>query len=139
MGKKIIKITFEDGTENAYKELPLEKFKKEISFRPEYHFRRQHKEWEEDVLLSNLMTDLEDYAKEQYNLVDEDKLLKIHDFSDGVLLNECAKRHLLEDEINNKNIINESFIERLIVIANRGNDSEIDFALEALEKKYRIK
>ncbi|MEC5157080.1 hypothetical protein [Chryseobacterium sp. MP_3.2] len=136
---KIVKITFENGSEKEFKELPLEKFVKEISFRPEYHFKRQHKEWEEDILLPNLMTDIEDWAKDQYDLIEKSELKNIEDFSDGELLFECCSRDLVLNEMHRESIVNANFIQRIIDISYRGNDLEIDNALEILEKKYRIK
>ena len=136
---KIVKITFDDGTENEFKEIPLEKFKKQISFRPEYHFYNQHKEWEQDVLLSNLNTDLEDWAKDQYDPIDKSKQKDINDFSNMELKRELENRGDSLPQIEKENIINEGFIERIIEISKRGDDNHIDSVLETLEKLYRIK
>lgn len=136
---KIVKITFEDGSENEFKELPLSHFKKKVEHFAHHHFAQQRFDWEEDYILPNLKTDLEDWAKDQYNLIDEDERREIDYFNDITILNECRSRGLSLSQIGNESIVNGNFIERIIEISRRGDDNYIDSVLETLEKLYRIK
>ena len=87
------------------------------------------------------MTDIEDYAKDEFDLIDADDKDDISVFDDDDILDEAEKRglHLNNASIENENIINENFPIRFAEIINRGNDIEIDEVLETLEKKYHIK
>lgn len=139
---KINKITFEDGTEVEFKELPLESFVKATdknSGYSEYRFRKQRADWENQNIIDNLVMDVEEYAKDTYDLVDEGDIdeKEISDFSDRELLNEAKLRGVYR--MQNANIINEDFIERIIELSRRGDDHQIDLTLESLEKMYRIK
>lgn len=136
---KIKQITFEDGSEQVFKEIPLEEFNKNSCFPSSYYYRNQHKTWEEDYILPNLQTDLKDWAMDQYHLINEADKNEIEDFDDIILLNECRTRNLSLSQIGNESIINENFIERIIEISRRGDDNHIDAVLETLEKLYRIK
>ncbi|MEC5156631.1 hypothetical protein [Chryseobacterium sp. MP_3.2] len=136
---KIVKITLEDGTENEFKELPLEEFQKKASYRSHFYHQNQHTAWEQDNILPRLKTDLEDWAKDQYSLIDEDEKREIDYFNDITILNECRNRGLSLSEIGNESIINQNFIDRIIEISKRGDDNYIDSVLESLEKLYRIK
>lgn len=134
---KIVKIIFDDGSEIEYKEQPLEAFSKQ--WNPGWWFRNQHEQFEQDCILPRLQTNLENWAKEQYDLVDEDDVKKIDDFSDWEIEKEFKDRCLNPNLIPNENIINQDFVSRIVKITEYGNDSEIDKALEILEKAYRIK
>ncbi|MGV8914350.1 MAG: hypothetical protein ACOH1X_02765 [Kaistella sp.] len=139
---KIVKITFEDGSENEFKELPLENFVKpddKHSGYAKHRFKKQREDWEEDYIIDNLEIDVEDYAKERYDLVDDVDEKELSDFSDRDLLSECKSRNIPLQEIGNESIINENFIERIIEISRRGDDNYINSVLETLEKLYRIK
>ena len=138
---KITKITFEDGTENEFKELNKEEFgiTEKSSFSENYWFRNQFKKWEEKNIIQNIETDLEDWAKEEYDLKDEDENVDISDFSNSEILKELRRRRIVDVESNHTNIINEDFIQRLTEIISRGDDREIDLTLEMLEKKFHIK
>lgn len=142
---KITKITFEDGTESEFKELPLQHFqiKERHAGFSEYRFKNQLIEWEKENILENLVTDIEDYAKDEYSLIDEDDCdcneTDLGDFSDKELLSECLSRNLTVAQIDNRSIINDDFIDRIVEISRRGDDNYIDSVLESLEKLYRIK
>lgn len=86
------------------------------------------------------MTDIEEYAKDEYNLIDEDDKDDISDFDDDDLLKEAEKRgiHINNTSIQNENIINQNFLSRFAQIINRGYDIEIGKILDELEKKYHI-
>lgn len=138
---KIVKMTFEDGSENEFKELSKEEYglTTESSIFEQYRFKNQHKKWEKDFILNYLTIDLEDWAKDEYGLKDENENDDISDFDDSELLKELKKRRINYSNSVNTNINNEDFIQRLTEIISRGDDREIDLTLELLEKKFRIK
>lgn len=134
----IKKIIFDDGSEKEFTpELP-----KYIDDKTEIKWRtnRQLMRWEQEEILPNLLTDIEDYAKDEYNLIDEDDKDDISDFDDDDLLKEAEKRgiHINNTSIQNENIINQNFLSRFAQIINRGYDIEIGKILDELEKKYHI-
>lgn len=133
---KIKKIIFEDETSLEYRELSLEELNNN-----RYRFYNQFRLFEETILDFHILLDIEEYAKEKFGLIDEDEQLEIEDFSDFEILQQVKIRHLSagENDIQNPNITNQSFVSRLTEIINRGNDAEIDNALTMLEKNYRIK
>ena len=135
----IKKIIFDDGSEKEFiPELP-----KYIDDKTEIKWRttRQLIRWEQEEILPNLLTDIEDYAKYEYDLIDEDDKDDISDLDDDSLLKEAEKRklHLRNASIKNENIINENYLDRFSEIINRGNDIEIGNFLDDLEVKYHIK
>ena len=135
----IKKIIFDDGSEKEFiPELP-----KYIDDKTEIKWRtnRQLIRWEQEEILPNLLTDIEDYAKQNYDLIDEDEKDDISDFDDDDLIMEAEKRklHLRNASIKNENIINENYLDRFAEIINRGNDIEIGNFLYDLEVKYHIK
>ena len=140
---KITKITFEDGTESEFKELPLQHFqiKERHAGFSEYRFKNQLIEWEKENILPNLKTDIEDYAKDEYSLIDEDDVeqKELDDFSEREIIRYCNENDIAISKIGNESIINDKFIERIIEISKRGDDNHIDSVLESLEKLYRIK
>lgn len=134
---RIVKVIFEDGSEIEYKEQPLEAFSEH--WNPGWLFRKQHHEWEEYAILSRLQTNLKTWAKDQYDLVEDDELNTIEDFSDWEIQREFQNRALKLNLIFNESIISEDFISRIVRIAELGDACEIDKTLELLEKAYRIK
>lgn len=85
------------------------------------------------------MLDLEDYAKESFNLISEDEQKDLSDYDNDEIEFEMERRNLGRSVFKNENINNESFIDRFVNIVDRGNDFEIDNILEMLEKNYKIK
>ena len=138
---KITKITFEDGTENEFKESTKEEFAitEQSSRHAIYRLEKQFEKWEKENIISNIETDLEDWAKDEYRLKDEDENNDISEFSNSEILKELRRRRIVDVESNHTNIINEDFIQRLTEIISRGDDREIDLTLEMLEKKFHIK
>ena len=115
----IKKIIFEDGSEKEFiPELP-----KYIDDKTEIRWRtnRQLIRWEQEEILPNLLTDIEDYAKQNYDLINEYEKDDISDFDDDDLIKEAEKRklHLRNAEIINENIINENYFVRFAEIINR--------------------
>ncbi len=136
----IKKIIFEDGSEKEFiPKNPENFYSGEIKKR--WQINRQLIRWEQEEILPNLLTDIEDYAKQNYDLIDEDEKYDISDFDDDDLIMEAEKRklHLRNAEIKNENIINENYFVRFAEIINRGNDIEIGNFLDDLEVKYHIK
>lgn len=123
MKKKINKVLFDDGTV--------------LEYRKELYFNHGH--YEEEIIKS-LNIDIEDWAKIEYDLIDEEPSLSM--FIDSDIYEECEYRGLFkdiqEDAIENVNIANESFLERFITIMNRGNNTEIENTLTELEEKFKI-
>ena len=136
---RIKKIIFEDGSEKEF----IPETQKYIDDKPavlQWRINRQLIRWEQDEILPYLLTDIEEYAKDEYNLIDEYDKVDISDFDDDDLIMEAKKRklHLRNAEIKNENIINENYLVRFAEIINRGNDIEIGKILDELEKKYHI-
>src|ERR1051325_3384089 len=93
--RRIIKVVFDDGSELNYVEKPIESFYNEGKDERviKMLFNRQHRQFEEE-LLDNLKLDVEEYAKREYNLIDEDDTdLKL--YSDEEILEEAEFRNLI--------------------------------------------
>ena len=135
----IKKIIFEDGSEKEFiPELPKYIDDKSVL---SWRINRQLIRWEQEEILPNLLTDIEDYAKNEYNLIDADDKYDLSEFTDDDILDEAEKRRLYLNNasIENENIINEDYLVRFAEIINRGNDIEIGNFLDDLEVKYHIK
>ncbi|MDQ8748349.1 hypothetical protein [Elizabethkingia miricola] len=138
---RIVKVIMSDGETLEFKEKSLESFATNGYSKStvERLFNGQHGIFEEEIL-SKMNIDLEDWAKEEYSLVDEDEVKGLDDFSDDEIRNEATYRTLFKDKaVHNQNILNSEFIDRFIEIINRGDDFQIDNALTMLEKNYKIK
>lgn len=138
---RIVKAIMSDGEILEYKEKTWKSFEGNgISDRQaKESFNNQYRRFEEEIL-SNMNIDLEDWAKEEYSLVDEDEVKDLDDFSDDEIRNEATSRTLFKDKsVHNQNILNSEFIERFIEIINRGDEFQIDNTLTLLEKNYKIK
>ncbi|WP_407484462.1 hypothetical protein [Elizabethkingia anophelis] len=138
---RIVKVIMSDGETIEYQEKSLESFAKNgyTKSMVEHLFNAQYRIFEEEIL-SNMNIDLEDWAREEYSLVDEDEVKDIDDFSDDEIRNEAVYRTLFKDkEIHNQNILNSEFIDRFIEIINRGDEFQIDNTLTLLEINYKIK
>lgn len=134
---KIVKVIFDDGEELEYVEKPIEAFEKEGKDDRvvKMLFNRQHREFEESIIES-LKLDIEEYARREYDLVDDANISK---YSDEQILEEAEYRSLLpEDYSQNTNIYNQDFIDRFSVIINRGDDVEIEKMLQLLEYRFKI-
>ena len=136
----IKKIIFDDGSEEEYKFIEPEGFNELDELRKSWQKHYDREKWEQKKLFRHLATDLEEYAKYEYNLIDEDDKDDISDLHDDDILQEAEKRgiHINNTFIQNENIINQNFLSRFAQIINRGNDIEIEKILDELEKKYHI-
>lgn len=135
----IKKIIFDDNSEEEFIPTFPEDFEEWKPLRKSWHLHHQRSKWEQDKLFHHLATDLEDYAKDEYDLIDTDEINDINDFNDAEILEEAKKRGLLTNAaIENENIINHDFISRFCKIINRGNEIEIASLLDELERKYHL-
>ena len=136
---KISKIIYDNGEESEYNELPIEHFEKIGVRSPFWKFHEQREKWEKQNILNYLQTDLEDWAKDEYDLVDESEVKSLDDYDDYDIKEEYKDRGLgKESSSYAENILNEDFKDRFFEIVNRGNPEDIDLVLEMLEKKFRI-
>ncbi len=135
----IKKIIFDDNSEEEFIPTFPEDFEEWNSLRKSWHLHHQRSKWEQNKIFHHLATDLEDYAKDEYDLVDADEINDIDEFNDSKILQEAKKRGLLNKyAIINENINNQDFIQRFCEIINRGNEIELASLLDELERKYRI-
>lgn len=134
---KIVKVIFDDGEELEYVEKPIESF---LNQRGDERlikilFNRQHRQFEEKIMES-LNLDVEEYAKKEYDLIEENDMTN---YTDEQILEEAEFRNLIpEDYSQNTNIYNRDFIDRFSVIINRGDDVEIEKTLQLLEYRFKI-
>ena len=137
----IKKIIFDDNSEEEFIPTFPEDFEEWNPLRKRGHLHHQRSRWEQNKLFHHLATDIEEYAKSEYDLTDEDDVKDLEDFYDEDIIAEAQRRklHVNHPEIINENIINQDFISRFVKIIDRGNDIEIEEFLEELEKKYHIK
>ena len=138
---RIVKVIMSDGETLEYKEKSVEEFKNSGScdMSAGYLFKRQYLVFEESVL-SKLNIDVEDWAKDEYGLVDQDEVKSLDDYSDDEIQDEVNFRGLKNDcDLHNANILNSDFIDRFVEIINRGDEFQIDNTLTLLEKNYKIK
>ena len=135
----IKKIIFDDNSEEEFTPTFPEDFEEWNSLRKSWHLHHQRCKWEQNKIFHHLATDLEDYAKDEYDLVDADEINDIDEFNDSKILQEAKKRGLLNKyAIINENINNQDFIQRFCEIINRGNEIELASLLDELERKYHI-
>ena len=137
----IKKIIFEDGSEKEFIPTFPDDFEDWNDLRKSWHLHHQRSKWEQNKIFHHLATDIEEYAKDEFDLIDEDDKDDLSEFTDDDILDEAEKRrlHLNNASIENKNIINENYLVRFAEIINRGNDIEIGNFLDDLEVKYHIK
>ena len=135
----IKKIIFDDNSEEEFIPTFPEDFEEWNPLRKSWHLHHQRRIWEQNKIFHHLATDLEDYAKDNYDLVDADEIIEIDEFNDSKIIQEAIKRGLVKKyAIINENIINQDFINRFCEIINRGNEIELASLLDELERKYRI-
>ncbi|MEA1849235.1 hypothetical protein U9K52_09950 [Chryseobacterium sp. MHB01] len=141
MENKIVKVVLEDGKTIEYKEQSIEHFRKtgQSENWVKHQFFNQYTNWEKNIL-TYFQLDIEEYAKDEYDLIDEDERKDISDFDDDDILEAAEYRGILPEsvELENENIMNEDFVSRFVTIIDRGNISEIENTLEFLEFKYKI-
>ena len=134
----IKKIIFDDNSEEEFIPTFPDDYQEWNELRKSWHLHYQRSRWEQDKIFHHLATDLEDYAKDEFDLTEESD--DLDDYDDEDILDEAEKRglHIKNLSLENENIINQDFLSRFIEIINRGNDIEISKFLDELEKKYHI-
>lgn len=142
MTPRIIKFETEKGIFDFW-DFPKEFFTKKYPENPHmanYKFHNQRKDFELKMM-SHFELDFKQYAIEEYGLICESEQKEITDFSDNEIEAEFISRggFIETSVLQNENIVNETFLSRFITIIDRGNDAEIEQALNSLEEKYRIK
>ena len=137
----IKKIIFDDNSEEEFIPTFPEDFEEWNPLRKSRHLHHQRSKWEQNKLFHHLATDIEEYAKYEYDLTEEDDVKDLKDIYDEDIIGEAQRRklHVNHPELINENIMNQDFISRFVKIIDRGNDIEIERVLEELEKKYHIK
>ena len=137
----IKKIIFDDNSEEEFIPTFPEDFEEWNPLRKSWHLHHQRSKWEQNKLFHHLATDIEEYAKSEYNITEEDDVKDLEDFYDEDIIGEAQRRklHVNHPELINENIMNQDFISRFVKIIERGNDIEIEEFIEELEKKYHIK
>ena len=135
----IKKIIFDDNSEEEFIPTFPDDYQEWNELRKSWHLH-QRSRWEQNKIFHHLATDLEDYAKDEYDLVDADEINDIDDFNDAEIIEEAEKRglHIKNLSLENENIINQDFLSRFLKIINRGNDIEISKILDQLEKQYHL-
>ena len=140
--KRIVKVTYQDGSV-----LELEKIiphgildtddNMEIRLK-RAKYNRQFKSFEEDIL-HNMQDDwVQEYAKNKFDLVDENDIEenKIDDFSDKELIQEMNFRNIALS-MPNASIVTEDFVSRFLKIMEKENQLLLDSVLTEFENiKY---
>lgn len=115
---KIVKVIYEDGTH-----LERANFK--------------YGEFEDEILGDLDPDNVKDYAKEQFDLVDEDDVEEttLEDFDDYEIMQEASERGLIG---KGDTILTEDFVQRFLAIVELENPIFIDNLLMTFEKKYGL-
>jgi len=139
--KKIVKIIYNDGTEDKIVnilKLDIEGIDESIEiYKRKRAYERQFKEFEK-IILENINQDvIENYAEWNFDLINEDEIEKtnIDDFSDKDILEELAARKILGGKTN---IINQDFLFRFSKIIDKENNILLEDILNDFEKKLKL-
>lgn len=134
----IKKIIFDDNSEEEFIPTFPDDYQEWNELRKSWYLHDKRSRWEQDKIFHHLATDLEYYAKDEFDLTEES--CDLDNYDDDDILDEAEKRrlHIKNLSLENENIINQDFLSRFIEIINRGNDIEISNFLDELEKKYHI-
>jgi len=138
---KIVKILLDDGTSREIKEIkPISHFKEKYTENNKYYwqrlYERQFNNFEDDILELIEESNIEEYAKDNLGLIDEDDAEEkdISDFTDSEILEEVKDRKLN----GATNIISSNFLERFCKIIDAENALLLDNLLSDLEIKLKI-
>lgn len=136
---RIIKVIYQDGSELEPKNItPLEiSDDKQQQWRNQSRYNRQFRSFEEEIL-DGLDGDIvEDYAKDRFDLVEEDDVEEkdINDFSDDEIMDEVRARKLLG---SNNSIISAQFITRFSKIMEKESQILLDNLLTEFETKLNL-
>ena len=138
---KIVKILLDDGTSREVGEInPLSHFKEKHPENNKWYwqrcYERQFNNFEDDIIELLNESNVEEYAKDHLNLVEEYDVEEkdISDFTDAEILEEMKDRKLNKGG----NIITSSFIERFENIVKAENSILLDELLSQLETKLNL-
>jgi hypothetical protein len=138
---KIVKILLDDGTSREVGEInPLSHFEEKHPENNKWYlqrcYERQFNNFEDDIIEFLNESNVEEYAKDHLNLVEEDDVEEkdISDFTDSEILEEMKDRKLNKGG----NIITSSFIERFENIVKAENSILLDELLSQLETKLNL-
>ena len=139
--KKIVKIIYNDGTEDKIVnilKLDIEGVEESMEiYKRERAYERQFEEFEKTILENINQHVIENYAEWNFDLVSEDDVesTDIEDFSDKDILQELAARKILG---GNTNIINQDFLFRFSKIIDKENNILLESILNDFEKKLKL-
>lgn len=138
---KIVKILLDNGTSREIGEIkPLSHFEEKYPENNKWYwqrcYERQFNNFEDDIIEFLNESNVEEYAKDHLNLVEEDDVKEkdISDFTDAEILEEMKDRKLNKGG----NIITSSFIERFENIVKAENSILLDELLYQLETKLNL-
>jgi hypothetical protein len=138
---KIVKILLDDGTSREVEDLiPLSYFEEKNPENNKWYwqrsYERQFNNFEDDIIELLNESNVEEYAKDHLNLVEEDDVEEkdISDFTDSELLEEVKDRKLN----GATNIITSAFLERFYKIIEAENVILLDNLLSELEVKLNL-
>jgi hypothetical protein len=147
MDKKIIKVIYDDGTDDSVKNLKtIEDIKKDFDYDSDWkinrHYERQFKEFERSVLWNIEEEIVKDYAKDHLDLKDEDENecdcddKDVSDYEDDELMSELSRRNLLG--YANVNIISIDLFTRFSRVITVASNQELETIILELEKKHNL-
>lgn len=140
----IVKLLYDDGEELALEVTPMEEIwptdDSSAKFQKQRDHRMQFRRFQRKILSVLDSQIVEDYAKDQFDLIDEyDSVcndVHLDTCSDKLLFEEASARGLIANY--KPNIVNENFAFRFAQIVDRGNPIEIDNWLSEMEAKLRL-
>ena len=147
MAKKIIKVIYDDQTEDCVKDLKsLEDIKKDFNYDKDWktyrHYEEQFRDLEKSILWKIEDDTVREYAKDHLDLKDEDDNdcdcdeTDLSDFDDSELIAELSSRKLLG--FTNVSIVSIDLFTRFSRIITFGNNAELESIITDLEKKYNL-
>ena len=141
--KKIVKVIYNDGSVLELENVtPLRILETDDNMEirvKRMKYNRQFKDFEEDILDNMNESWLEEYAKDKFDLVEEDDVEEktIDDFSDKELVQEMNFRNIAI-AMPKASIVTEDFVTRFIKIMEKENQLLLDNILTEFENKLNI-
>ena len=143
MSKNIVKVIFDDKSELSVDTfMSLDDMKLKYKDKPDWiakhNYESQFRNLERDLLHEMNDSIIEDYAKDQLYLIDEDDCdcadeKDICDFEDSEILSEAMHRKIISIKTD---IVNMSFFYRTMKVLDVVDHSELNLFLCEMEKKY---
>lgn len=142
MRKRIKKVIFTDDTFSEIENIkPYKEIEGEERFKAFRRYDAQFKDLEDEILKFIDDDVIENYAKDNLDLIDEDDCecdcydADISDFEDSDLLNEISRRYFGK---NGLDIIANSIFDRFVKVLSVADKSELDEILKNQEIKNKI-